>query len=74
MPIRRARDDRADLAALAPLFDAHRQFYERPADLAGARAYLSELQTARTNAAARAPYASAGWRQDEVFLTYTLPL
>ncbi|HEU4430039.1 MAG TPA: GNAT family N-acetyltransferase, partial [Myxococcota bacterium] len=31
-----------DLDALAPLLDAYRQFYEQPADLAGARAYLGE--------------------------------
>ncbi len=33
-----------------------------------------ELQTARTNKAARALYQSLGWRLDETFLTYTLPL
>jgi len=32
----------ADLDALAPLLDAYRQFYEQPADLARARAYLGE--------------------------------
>ncbi len=32
----------ADLDALAPLMDAYRQFYEQPADLARARAYLGE--------------------------------
>lgn len=32
----------ADLDAVAPLFDAYRQFYERPADLALARRYLKE--------------------------------
>jgi len=32
----------ADLDALAPLLDAYRQFYEQPADLAGARGYLGE--------------------------------
>jgi GNAT superfamily N-acetyltransferase len=32
----------ADLDALAPLFDAYRQFYEQPADLPRARAYLGE--------------------------------
>lgn len=31
-----------DLEALAPLFDAYRQFYDQPADLALARAYLGE--------------------------------
>lgn len=30
----------ADIAALAPLFDAYRQFYGKRADLAGARAFL----------------------------------
>jgi ribosomal protein S18 acetylase RimI-like enzyme len=33
-----------------------------------------ELQTARTNQAARALYKSLGWQLDETFLTYTLPL
>ena len=32
----------ADLDAIAPLFDAYRQFYEKPADLALARRYLDE--------------------------------
>ena len=32
----------ADVAALAPLFDAYRQFYEQPADLALARDYLHQ--------------------------------
>ena len=31
----------ADLERVAPLFDAYRQFYERPSDLALARAFLS---------------------------------
>lgn len=31
-----------DLPALAALFDAYRQFYEQPADLEGARHFLSE--------------------------------
>jgi GNAT superfamily N-acetyltransferase len=31
-----------DLAAVAPLFDAYRQFYGRPADLEGARRFLGE--------------------------------
>jgi ribosomal protein S18 acetylase RimI-like enzyme len=31
-----------DLDALAPLYDAYRQFYEKPADLALARAFLQE--------------------------------
>ena len=31
-----------DLAAVAALFDAYRQFYEKPADLALARRYLDE--------------------------------
>jgi ribosomal protein S18 acetylase RimI-like enzyme len=33
---------RGDLDAVAPLFDAYRQFYEKPADLALARRYLEE--------------------------------
>jgi ribosomal protein S18 acetylase RimI-like enzyme len=32
----------ADLDAIAPLFDAYRQFYDKPADLALARRYLAE--------------------------------
>ena len=32
----------ADLPALAGLFDRYRQFYQQPADLAGAEAYLRE--------------------------------
>ena len=32
----------ADLDRLAPLFDAYRQFYTLPADLALSRAYLGE--------------------------------
>jgi RimJ/RimL family protein N-acetyltransferase len=32
----------ADLDALAPLMDAYRQFYEQPADLPRARAFLGE--------------------------------
>lgn len=36
--IRRATS--ADVDALAPLFDAYRRFYEQPADLALARAFL----------------------------------
>lgn len=138
----------ADLDALAPLFDAYRRFYEQPADLALARAYLQarlergesvllvaesqgravgfcqlyptwcsveaarifvlydlfvddglrrggvgralmlaaqahaahagavrvDLTTARTNARAQALYESLGWRRDDVFLTYSLPL
>jgi ribosomal protein S18 acetylase RimI-like enzyme len=31
-----------DLDSIAPLFDAYRQFYEKPADLALARRYLEE--------------------------------
>jgi ribosomal protein S18 acetylase RimI-like enzyme len=38
--IRRA--DANDLAALASLFDAYRQFYEQTSDVAGARAFLAE--------------------------------
>jgi ribosomal protein S18 acetylase RimI-like enzyme len=33
---------RADLTALAPLFDAYRVFYAQPSDLARARDFLSE--------------------------------
>ncbi|HET9981117.1 MAG TPA: GNAT family N-acetyltransferase [Ktedonobacterales bacterium] len=32
----------ADIEAIAPLFDAYRQFYHQPPDLDGARAYLTE--------------------------------
>ena len=32
----------ADIDALAPLFDAYRQFYEQPTDLDAARAFLAE--------------------------------
>jgi len=35
----------ADLDAIAPLFDAYRQFYEKPANLALARRYLDERFT-----------------------------
>ena len=38
--IARALD--ADVAAIAPLFDAYRQFYHRPADLAGAHRFLAQ--------------------------------
>jgi len=40
LTIRRA--DGRDVAPLAPLFDAYRQFYGRPADLALAERFLSE--------------------------------
>ncbi|MFP8780217.1 GNAT family N-acetyltransferase [Hydrogenophaga sp. RWCD_12] len=36
------RAEAADLDALAPLFDAYRQFYERPADLTRSRTFLAE--------------------------------
>jgi ribosomal protein S18 acetylase RimI-like enzyme len=36
------RASRDDLEAIAPLFDAYRQFYGKPADLALARRYLDE--------------------------------
>jgi ribosomal protein S18 acetylase RimI-like enzyme len=36
------RAESRDLEAVAALFDAYRQFYEKPADLALARRYLSE--------------------------------
>jgi ribosomal protein S18 acetylase RimI-like enzyme len=32
----------ADVEAIAPLFDAYRQFYELPSDMGVARAYLAE--------------------------------
>ena len=32
----------ADIEAIAPLFDAYRQFYHQPGDLDGARAWLTE--------------------------------
>ena len=34
--------EHGDLDTIAPLFDAYRQFYEKPADLALARRYLDE--------------------------------
>jgi len=34
--------EHGDLDSIAPLFDAYRQFYEKPADLALARRYLDE--------------------------------
>ncbi len=40
MLIRRASTD--DLSVLAPLFDAYRQFYRKPADLALAHRFLEE--------------------------------
>ena len=40
MELRRAGP--GDVEALAPLFDAYRQFYELPSDIAVARAYLAE--------------------------------
>jgi len=36
------RAGRADLAALVPLFDAYRQFYEQPSDEAASERFLSE--------------------------------
>ena len=33
---------KADVAAIAPLFDAYRQFYQYPPDLALARSYIAE--------------------------------
>ena len=36
------RADAADVAAIAPLFDAYRQFYQRPADLPGAHQFLAD--------------------------------
>lgn len=40
MELRRAGP--GDVEALAPLFDAYRQFYELPSDIAVARSYLAE--------------------------------
>ena len=40
--IRAVRADLDDLDALVPLFDAYRQFYERPADAEGARTFLAD--------------------------------
>jgi ribosomal protein S18 acetylase RimI-like enzyme len=40
--IRRARATAADLARLAPLFDAYRHFYKKPRKRAAARRYLAE--------------------------------
>lgn len=37
-----ARAGLADLDTLVPLFDAYRQFYRQPSDIAGARAFLGE--------------------------------
>ena len=37
-----ARATRADAAAIAPLFDAYRQFYRRAADLDGAHRFLAD--------------------------------
>lgn len=43
--VRVLRAEATDLDALAPLFDAYRQFYEQPADLARARTFLAERMT-----------------------------
>ena len=40
MRVRAARQE--DLEALAPLFEAYRQFYEQPADLAKSRNFLAD--------------------------------
>jgi GNAT superfamily N-acetyltransferase len=40
--IRIVRAGADDVAMLAPLFDAYRQFYRQPPDVAAARAFLSE--------------------------------
>jgi ribosomal protein S18 acetylase RimI-like enzyme len=40
--IRRARATAGDLARLAPLFDAYRQFYQKPRKAAAARRYLAQ--------------------------------
>lgn len=54
----------ADLDALAPLFDAYRQFYDQPADLAGARRFLAERMARQDSvlliATATTPAASPG--------------
>lgn len=42
MPVTVRRIDEADLDSVAPLFDAYRQFYAQPADLARAREWLRE--------------------------------
>jgi GNAT superfamily N-acetyltransferase len=42
MPVAVRRVDESDLERVAPLFDAYRQFYAQPADLARARAWLRE--------------------------------
>jgi ribosomal protein S18 acetylase RimI-like enzyme len=41
-PVTTRRAVPADLDAIAPLYDAYRQFYEKPADLALARRFLDE--------------------------------
>jgi len=41
-PVKTRPAEARDLDALAALFDAYRQFYEQPADLALARRYLGE--------------------------------
>jgi ribosomal protein S18 acetylase RimI-like enzyme len=40
--VKTRRATRADLDAIAPLYDAYRQFYRKPADLALARRFLDE--------------------------------
>ena len=40
--VRTVRAELDDLETLVPLFDAYRQFYRRPADPTGARAFLAE--------------------------------
>lgn len=40
--VKTRRATHADLDAIAPLFDAYRQFYQKPADLALARRFLDE--------------------------------
>lgn len=42
MPLAINRATHHDLEAVVPLFDAYRQFYEQPSDLARARAFLQE--------------------------------
>ena len=37
-----ARATSADVAVIAPLFDAYRQFYHRPPDLAGAHRFIAD--------------------------------
>lgn len=42
MPVNVKRATLDDIDGVAPLFDAYRQFYDRPPDLAGARQFLED--------------------------------